>query len=414
MILLALIALLAPSFGCSGGSSGGQTEARLVVENFNQNRQPSVLINSPLVFTFSAAVDPATVNNNTIQIWTTIRGKRVDALGSYEVNGRTVTWFPAPTSKVYPLDPSKIPANSGIMPDDSGLNTLETAVLSYQVLVLAAPSPSVIKSVTGKPLQEAFSSSFDTIQGPKIFTPGNSNALQSVFDPRAPYYRNTIRVADVLAYSGSLIPAGGFRGDWLQKPGSTFGENPLYLAPAYLPAAKGDWVFRDRTGELVDAMFGISLVPPMTANDMQDNEFPVGMSATDERFISNKNGVKQGRTVPVTGLNIFFTQPLAPDTFLTTNNAPKPINESPLAVKVLPTADTDPATVAKEEYALTYINDSDRQVGWANITLTKPVTSGWVYVSIIGPSVKGMPGGNLEQNLPSEFLYIWPVEIKAQ
>jgi hypothetical protein len=401
-------------FGCSGGSSGTQAEPRLFVLNFNQNRQPSVLMNSPLVFTFSAPVDPATVNSNTLQIWTNIQGKRVDAQGAFEVNGATVTWFPSMTSKVYPLDVASLPPNSAILPSDAGLNTLDRAILSYQVLVLASPSPSVVRSVTGNPVQEAFSSSFDTIQGPQIFSPGNSTVLQPIFDPRAPFFRDTIRVADVLAYSGTLIPSGGFRGDWLQNPGSTGGENPLYIAPSYLPAAKGDWVNRDRTGELVDAMFGIGLVPPMTESEMQDNEFPVGMPRTDERFISNKNGVKKGRTVPVTGLNIFFTQPLAADSFLTATNAPKPINQSPISVKVLPNADTDPATMPKEDYALSYLNDTDLQAGWANITLTKPVTTGWVFVSVIGSGVKGMPGGNLEQNFGAEFFYIWPVLINAQ
>jgi len=409
------MALLAPFYGCGNGGGGGTAaEPRLIVVNFNQNRQPSVLMNSPLVFTFSALVDPATVNSTTIQIWTNIGGKRADALGSFEVNGVTVTWFPAMTKDVYPLDTKGLPANSPIMPDDSGLNMLETAVLSYQVLVVAAPSPSVVKSISGKPVQEAFSSSFDTIQGPKVFSPGNSNPLQPYFDARAPYFRDSIRVADVLAYSGSLIPSAGFRGNWLQNPGSSGGENPLYIAPGFLPAAKGDWTNRDRTGELVDEMFGIRLVPVMSANDMAGNAFPANAPTNDERFISNKVGTKQGRTVPVTGMNVYFSQPLAPDSFLTLNNAPKPTNTAPIAVRVLPTPETDPATVAKEDYALAFLNDTEGQVGWANITLNKPVISGWIHIGVNVSQVKGMPGKNLEQNFPSGFFYIWPVEIKAQ
>jgi len=180
-VLLAALSLLAMFFGCSGGSSGTQAEPRLVVLNFNQNRQPSVLMNSPLVFTFSAPVDPATVNSNTLQIWTNIQGKRVDAQGAFEVNGATVTWFPSMTSKVYPLNVSSLPPNSAILPGDAGLNTLDRAILSYQVLVLASPSPSVVRSVTGNPVQEAFSSSFDTIQGQISFGEHNfSNKFWTV------------------------------------------------------------------------------------------------------------------------------------------------------------------------------------------------------------------------------------------
>lgn len=403
--------------GCNSSSSSGG-ESRLVVQNFNQNLLPGVMINSPLVFTFSADVDPATVNSNTIQIWTTIDSKRHDAAGVFEVSGRTVTWYPQMTSKIYPLDVQQS-NTTPIMPSDSGMNTFASNNMSYAVLMQASPNPNTVKSVSGAPLLEAFSSTFDTIQGPVINTPGNSQVVTGIFDAKAPYFRNTIRVADVLAYGGTLVPPTGFRG-WLLNPVSSGGENPMFIAPGFLTdsinGAMADWtnLDRDRTGELVDGLFGIQLVPALSALDMANNVFNPSGPQDDERFISNLQGQQQGRGRVVDGLNIYFTQELGCDSFLDSNGNPKTYNTTPFEVKVLPTAGTDPTPLPEQEFTLTFVNNTQAHAALVNLTLKSVVKTGWIYLRVVAGDVRGMPGGRLENNFLEDFYFIWPAKINAQ
>ena len=412
--------------GCSGSSSTGG-ESRLVVQNFNQNLLPGVMINSPLVFTFSADVDPATVNSNTIQIWTTIDSKRHDAAGVFEVSGRTVTWFPQMTSKIYPLDVQQS-NTTPIMPSDSGMNTFASNNMSYAVLMQASPNPNTVKSVSGAPLLEAFSSTFDTIQGPVINTPGNSQVVTGIFDAKAPYFRDTIRVADVLAYGGTLVPPDGFRG-WLLNPTSTAGENPLFVAPGFLEdpfhGAKKQWtnLDRDRTGEMVDGIFGLQLVPFVSKAEMDPMSpfyegyvFNPNGPQDDERFISNLQNAKssaKGRVKVVEGLNIYFTQELGCDSFLDLNGNPKTYDKSPFEVKVLPTASTDPTPLPEQDFTLTFVNNTQLHAALVNLTLKSVIKSGWVYLRVKAGDVRGMPGGRLENNILEDFYFIWPVHIDA-
>ena len=411
-ILVVALAAFVPLYGCGGGgSSGSGEEPLLLVEYFNHHQLPGVLLNSPLVFRFSTAVDPASVNINTIQIWTNILGKRADAVGTFEVNGATVTWYPQMTSKVYPLAPANPP--DPIMPADAGLNTKAAGFFSYSVLVPSSPNPNTVKSASGKTVRVAFTSTFETAQGPKsITTPANSTSVMNLFDGNAPYFSDTIRIADVIAYGGNTTPPSGYLG-WLDNPLSSGGENPLYVAPGFYWGAVTNWENRRRTGELVDQILGIQLVPRLSSLDMANNVFPPGAPVLDERFVSNLLGTQKGRGREVQAINVYFTQPIAPDSFLDKNNNPKTYDKSPFAIKVLPTASTVPSTVTDEPFTITFLNNTDQQIALVNFTLNRVIMQGWIYIQALGNQVKGMPGGQLEENTGAAVEYIWPVRINA-
>lgn len=411
--LSALATIATVISGCGGGSSGSSAEPSLVVVNFNHDLLPGVLLNSPLVFTFSADVDPLSINSNTIQIFASILGQRVDATGEFQVNGRTVTWFPSMTRFVYPLGAQN--PGDPLMPTDHGLNAVANQALTYSVSIPGAPSSNTVKSNSGKALQETFSSSFQTAQGPTIGSGGNSQTVTGLFDAQAPFFRDTIRVADVLAYGGTLSPPTGYRG-WLVNPASSVGENPLFIAPGFLQNGIDGWTGRDRTGAFIDARMGIAITPPLSAAEMQNNAFPTGAPAGDERFISNLTGTQLGRGREVEGVNIYFTQPLGSDSFLTMTNNPKPPtgpNSSPIAIRVLATAGQDPNTATEEQYTLDFLNDTELQAAFVQCTLNRQVGQGWIDVQILANGIKGMPGGQLETNLATSFRFIWPVRVNA-
>lgn len=411
-------ALLIPA-GCGGGSSGSGEEPALVVVNFNQNLLPGVLLNSPLVFVFSAPLDPLTVNSSTIEIWTTVNSQRVDAVGRFEVDGATVTWRPQMTNQVYPLHTGGT-ANQNVptMPADSGLNTLWQLGLTYNVSIAsAATTPNSVKSISGRPLVEAFVSQFETAQAPNSLTVANSNSMRSVFDSRAEFFRNSMRVADPFLYSGTASPPVDYLG-WLSNPAATNGENPLFVNSQIVPNGIAQWTGRDRTGLDADLNLRIQIVPPMTAQDMANNVFPAG-APREERYVSNLSGVAQGRTVPVTGIVIYLSQPIAPDSFLTATNNPKPgggtsPNASPIRIRNTMTPDPNP-TITPLTYTLSFQNDTRMQAARIECTFTQPITQGWIHVDVTTSGVKGMPGGELEGNeSASDFTFIWPVRINAQ
>jgi hypothetical protein len=415
--LIAVLALVVSISGCNSSSSSGGEDKPLLVESFNQDEMPGVLINSPLEFTFSTDVDASTVNDQTVQIWTQIGGKRVDSIGSFEVVGRKVTWYPAMPSRVYPLDPTT--TSGQIMPSDSGLNTQVSIGFTYSVLIPASPNPNTVKSLKNKPMVQPFTSSFETIQGPSVSagSVGNTQLVKDIFTNKADYFRNTIRVADVLSYGGPVTNVDRFL-NWLSKPGSTMGENPLYQKPMMLDEAVNSWnaLLRDRTGQQIEnsaAPFYIQLVPKLTAAEMAKN---VLSRAGDERFISNVDDSmgQKGRGRIVEGLNLWFTQPLAPDAFLTKANNPKKYDDTPIAIRILPTPDADPLPIPVEPFTLTFLNDTAKHAALVNITLNSMVSKGWVHISIEESQVKAMPGASMENNLPGEYVFIWPVMINAQ
>ena len=381
------------------------------LEQFNCDGIRDVPLNASLVFTFSAEVNPLTVNSDTIRIWTTLPGGRLEAEGSFLVSGGTVTWFPRMTSLTCPADPDR---SGPVLPGDAGLNTRGTG-LTYQVVVPSLPDPNTVRSkARDEPIRKAFVSEFQTAA--VASSPGHRDpaGLEALFSDTVPFFRKTLRVADVLAYGDAGGQGQEFR-DWILNPGITANENPLYLNPAILARARSGWRNRESTGEWVDQVFGIQLVPRLNSHEMEGNALPPGVSLRDERLISNLHGARTGRNKVVTGLHLYFTQAVSPDAFLNPDNTPRAWNNSPVRIQVLssPAGDPVPVLVRPEPFTLTFLNNPDLHAGQVTLTFMKPIRQGWIRITLDPAAVKGMPGGNLEENAGGEFVYLWPVMVNA-
>lgn len=385
------------------------------VATFSHDNVTTVALNAALVFNFSHEVNPHSINSDTIQIFTHVDGRRIDAGGTFEVAGRTVTWFPQPTNKPYPVtmdqadgppstggavDPSRGDSEAAakwIMASDAGLNTSETGV-EYEVVVPSLPSPNTVRTQSGRAIRTPFNSSFRTLpSGPRMFTRD------------APYYRNSLRIADVLAYDGATFNRGsapGFK-DWILHPESTRGENPLYLSPAHALQARLAWQDRDNTGEWVDEMFGVQLLPRLTHAEMGDNVFPAGVPVRDERLISNVNGVQTGRGKAVTGVRLFFTQPLPPQIF-----HGLPWERTGVVIERL----DDPSAAQGEPVGFVTALDNvpDLHVAQLTIQLDRPIHQGWLRITVDPASINGLTGTRLEGNAGDRFVHVWPVRINAK
>jgi len=415
MMVLAAVSLLAVAAGCRR-KSGKKDSTFLVLEDFNQAGAVSVAVNAQLRFVFNITVSPLTVDTTTIQIWRMDGSQRVDAQGFFEVVERTVTWYPRQTSRLYPLNTAGNPTTP-MLPDDQGLNTASNGSFQYQVLIPGFPNPDTVRSPKGRQLAVDYSSSFTTAPGPAAFTPGESQTATRLFRSDVAFFRDSIRVGDVLAYSGQAYPVQqGYIG-WMSSPISSGGENPLYIDPGLVIQAQSDWVGRSRTGFQVDSNLGIRLDPPMTVSDMSGNAFPPGVPHTDERYVSNWQGTKKGRTVEVEGITIPFTQPIATDSFLDLPlpGTTKPYLTSPIQIRVMPYPGPFPGWTPPEPYTMTFLNDSDTQSAWVRITLQRVVQRGWIHVFVDPRGVLGMPGGRfLEENFLNALIFIWPVEINVR
>jgi len=414
-LCIVMLALLSAAAGCRRSSKSNDSTF-LVLQEFNQAGAVSVAVNQPLEFVFNISVEPLTVDTTTIQIWRMDGSQRVDAPGAFEVVERTVTWYPQATNELYPLDTAGNP-NTPMLPGDQGLNTASTGSYQYQVLIPGFPNPVTVRSPKGRQLPADYASSFTTAPGPAAFVPGESQTVTRLFSANVKFYRDTVRVGDVLAYSGQAYPIQqGFIG-WMSSPISSGGENPLFIDPSLVTQAQSDWIGRSRTGFQVESNLRIRLVPPMTVSDMSGNAFPSGVPHSDERYVSNWQGAKEGRTVEVEGIVVPFTQPIATDSFLDPplSGTPKPYQTSPIQIRVTPFPTPVPWGFPPEPYTMTFVNDTDTQSARVSITLQRVIQRGWIHVSVDPRGVLAMPGGRfLEENLLNAFIYIWPVEINAR
>ncbi len=405
--VLFLLAVLAfPACDPANARSG---RSGFHLEQFNCDGIKDVPLNASLVFSFNAEVNPLTVNSDTIRIWTTLPEGRHEAEGSFLVSGCTVTWFPRMTSLTRPANPNR---PGLVVPEDAGLNTRGTG-LTYQVVIPSLPAPNTVRSkVQDEPIRKAFASEFQTAAAPKNSGHEGPTSLEALFSGMLPYFRNTLRVADVLAYGGAGGQGQEFR-DWIRNPGVTANENPLYLNPAILARARSAWRNRESTGEWVDQVFGIQLAPRLNSHEMESNAFPPGVSLRDERLISNLHGARAGRAKEVTGLHLYFTQAVAPDVFLNPDNSPRRWKDSPIRIQVLSSPTGDPLDVQPEPFTLTFLNNPDLHAGHVTLTFEKPIRRGWIRITLDPAAIKGMPGENMEGNEGGEFVYLWPVKINA-
>jgi len=380
----------------------------LAVETFNYAGLDAVPLNGPLVLTLTHEVNPHSVNRDTIQIWTTLHGRRHRAHGTFDTSGRIVTWFPHMTSHAVPAAPASGRGENPLaplLPEDAGLNTNAVGI-DYEVVIPAPPNPNTIRSARdNRPITEAYSATFRTVPAPPSPRAVHPEQVRPLFSRSVPFFRDSIRVADVLAYCPEYSA-------WLRSPDITGGENPLFLNPALLDAARAAWQGREVTGEWVDQVFGIQLTPRLTEADLTGNAFPAGMALKDERLISNRRGIRRGRTREVTAVHIYLSQAVVPNPFL--SNGPASDRPPVVQIRVLTDPSDDPSTTAPEPISLSYVNVPDLHTGLVTATLSEPIRKGWIHITIDPSLVTGLPGGQLESNLGPRWFAIWPVEIRAE
>jgi hypothetical protein len=137
--------------GC-GKSSRTDPPPTLFLVSFHEDEHANVLRDQLLTFEFSTAVDPDTVNPDTLQIATA--SGSVPVLGLYEVRGNVVLFNPVvdeddPNRGVTPVNPYGFAGST-----------------TYQVKIpsLRASPLRVLKSVFGLPIQEGFLGAFATAE----------------------------------------------------------------------------------------------------------------------------------------------------------------------------------------------------------------------------------------------------------
>lgn len=376
-VRLTLAIALCALTGCKD-RSGSAESVGFRVERFSHEAVTEVALNAALIFEFSEPIDPASVNSDTIQIRRVgdDAGNEV-AAGTFEVVGHVVTWFPSMPSRSYPIR-----GGGPVLPDDAGLNS-DGDGTTYSVALPSVPHPNTVRSRTGSGLRVAYESQFRT-RG------ANGDDVERLFTRDAPYFRNTLRVADVLAYAAAAPT------DWSPR----LAENPLFAEPARLGDAKRRWINRDNTGEWVDQAFGIRLEPRVPAAHLDDAALPDATARRDERLVSNLRGIAAGRKTAVTSITVPFTQPLPPHTF----DDPGIVH-----VEIADTPGGDDARPVRYSATLTNEPTSSSLV----LALEEPIRAGWLRITIDANAVRGMPGGELEPNSAHGFSYVWPVRIAA-
>lgn len=147
LLLLAVLALFLGATSCGGGGSSGSSD--LVLVGFNVPNIAGVPLNQPLIFTFSNAIDPASITPDTLRV--------VGSLGpNFEttvVDGNLVALLPrSPNFEDY--------SDAGLLPG-----------LRYTVSFAQYPAPATIRTTEGKPLLDAESFQFDTVPAPEFVEP---------------------------------------------------------------------------------------------------------------------------------------------------------------------------------------------------------------------------------------------------
>lgn len=144
-ILTLCVAFGVGTTSCGGG--GGGTNPDLVLLGFNQPNVAGVALNQPLIFTFSADIDPVSITPDTLRV--------VGAFGPFfertHVDGELVALLPrAP--------------NFGTL-SDVGLAPNTT----YSISMPTFPAVDTIESTGGKPLLTASTYTFKTVPGAPFF-----------------------------------------------------------------------------------------------------------------------------------------------------------------------------------------------------------------------------------------------------
>ncbi len=149
---VASASLLGVSCGGGGGAGTGQTLPGVVLVDFLQAAQDNVPLNRTLEFRFSSAIDPNSVNPDSIQV-------RSGALFGAQVFGK----FIVQDSTVY-FEP-KMPGLCDL--SDGGFQPN----VDYRVTLVGTPEEFAIRNLAGAPLQSTINALFHTrlITDPQLF-----------------------------------------------------------------------------------------------------------------------------------------------------------------------------------------------------------------------------------------------------
>ena len=201
------LALLLSACSKGGGSGSGEGSFRLL--DFNLHNTPGVFLNEPLKFRFSENVDPATVNDSTIQIRIATPGQNIAALGEFETSGKTVTFrpkFPSRPIPVLSMIPNPVPVPPPVHFDntDQGFNSAVNAGVSYSVTIPGFPSQNTLKTPGGRTLAQGFLSSFQTVIGPnQVVPPASPTPVLALFNDTLPGFPGRPRVASSSPLNGA-------------------------------------------------------------------------------------------------------------------------------------------------------------------------------------------------------------------
>ncbi len=212
LVLVLMLSASVSMTSCGGGSGG--TNPDLVLLGFNVPNLSGIALNQPLIFTFSASINPATITPDSLRVV----GDRSPFFESIIVDGNLVALLPTvPNFADY--------EDAGYAPDTE-----------YTISLSTFPAVTTIESTTGKPLLAAQSFTFRTLPAPSpdivsniLCTGGGSPSGASFFiEPR-----RSVR--------HGVVPSAGGRSDdegCVQNPDSDLFNDPFAIQTNSGPGAR--------------------------------------------------------------------------------------------------------------------------------------------------------------------------------
>jgi len=162
LFALALVASAGMVLGACKRDDKGFPPLAVEIFNFSPNFA-GVRLNAPLELTFSAPVDPSSVDPDSIRIFTTTTTTNepdpgAPAIGVFVTNGNVVRFLP------------RIPQRADL--SDAGLRI----GFRYAVQVPAFPALNTVRTTAGDPVEVAFSEEFTTLNQTILPAPGDITA----------------------------------------------------------------------------------------------------------------------------------------------------------------------------------------------------------------------------------------------
>jgi hypothetical protein len=147
--------LVALGAGCGGGSGGEDGEpSRLLALSFDLENRTDVRRNQPLVFSFSARLDPESVTLDTLQVFRGSPTQPTPVLGRYEVRGNRVLFHPA----ILPGDPNPL----GLPINAFGFDDATAYTVALPGVDQTPPPLRTLRTPSGHPLLRTYTAGFRT------------------------------------------------------------------------------------------------------------------------------------------------------------------------------------------------------------------------------------------------------------